>query len=94
MVVAIVGIISSTAPQLFIQITRFFQQNQARADIQREARTAFELMGRNLRQAKASTIVISAFAGEAKLATDGLWASFTACSGWPSARWQSAMIGR
>ena len=46
------------------------------------------------RRAPASTIVISALAAGGKLATDGLLASLTAWSGWPSARWQSAMIGR
>ena len=46
------------------------------------------------RRAPASTIVISAFAAGAKFATDGLLASLSACSGWPSARWQSAIIGR
>ena len=46
------------------------------------------------RRAPASTIVISAFASGAKFATDGLLASFSASWGLPSARWQSAMIGR
>ena len=46
------------------------------------------------RRAPASTIVISAFAAGGNVATDGLLASFTAWSGWPSARWQSAMIAR
>ena len=39
-------------------------------------------------------MVISAFASASKLATDGLLASLSAWSGCPSARWQSAMIGR
>lgn len=64
MVVAIVGTISSIAPQLFIQITRYFRQNQARGEIQRDARGAFELIGRNMRQAQASTIVIDQLTGQ------------------------------
>ncbi|MBI5242476.1 MAG: type II secretion system protein [Elusimicrobia bacterium] len=64
MVVAIVGIISSVFPRLFIQVTRFFRQNQARADIQRDARSAFDLMSRNLRQALASSVAIDQASGQ------------------------------
>lgn len=64
LVVAIVGIIFSIAPQLMIQMTRFFRQNRARIEIQREARTALDLINRNLRQAKATSIVIDQIAGE------------------------------
>ena len=46
------------------------------------------------RRAPASTRVISAFAAGAKSATDGLLASLSASSGLPTARRQSAMIGR
>ena len=63
-VVAILGIVTLSAPQLFTQITRFFRQNQARVDIQRDARTVFDLMGRTLRQAQASTIVVDQLAGQ------------------------------
>ncbi len=64
LVVAIVGIVFSIAPQLMIQMTRFFRQNRARIEIQREARTALDLINRNLRQAKATSIVIDQVAGE------------------------------
>lgn len=58
MVVAILGTISSMGAGIYIQVVRWFRQNQARVDIQRDARTVFDLMGRNIRQARASTIVI------------------------------------
>ena len=64
LVVAIVGSIAMVGPRLMIQMTRFFRQNQARVDIQREARTVFDLMGRNLRQAQASTIVVDQLSGQ------------------------------
>lgn len=62
--VAIVGLISSVGPQLLVQVTRFFRQNQARVDIQRDARAVFDLMGRNLRQAQASTITVDQLSGQ------------------------------
>ena len=64
MVVAIVGVIGSIAPQLLIQVTRFFRQNQARTEIQRDAQATFNLIGRNLRQAQAGTIVIDQKTGQ------------------------------
>lgn len=62
--VAILGIVSSTAPSLILQMNRFFRQNNARVAIQREAREALDLINRNLRQAQASTVVIDQVAGE------------------------------
>lgn len=64
LVVAIVGIMAMIGPRLFIQTTRFFRQNQARVYIQRDARSTFDLIGRNLRQAQASTIVVDQIDGE------------------------------
>ncbi|MFH1725282.1 MAG: prepilin-type N-terminal cleavage/methylation domain-containing protein [Elusimicrobiota bacterium] len=57
-VMSIVGILSTVAPQLFIQVSRFFRQSQARTEIQRDSRTVFALLGRSLRQAQASTITV------------------------------------
>ena len=57
--VAIVGTIATIGPTLMIQVTRYFRQNQARTEIQRDARFAFDLMGRTLRQARASTVIVS-----------------------------------
>lgn len=64
MAVAIIGIMSLVGPQLLIQTTRFFRQNQARVDIQRDARAVFDLMGRNLRQAQASTVTVDQLSGQ------------------------------
>ena len=64
LVVAILGILAGVGGTLFIQVFRFFRQNQARIDIQRDARAVFDLMSRNLRQAQASTIVIDNAAGQ------------------------------
>lgn len=58
LVVAILGIIASMGSVLLIQTSRFYRQNQARLDIQRDARTVFNLLAKNLRQAQASTITI------------------------------------
>lgn len=64
MATAIIGIMSMVGPQLLIQTTRFFRQNQARVDIQRDARAVFDLMGRNLRQARATTITVDQLSGQ------------------------------
>jgi prepilin-type N-terminal cleavage/methylation domain-containing protein len=64
MVVAIVGVVFGLAPTLLIQMTRFFRQNRARVEIQRDARNALDLINRNLRQAKASTVVVDAAASQ------------------------------
>lgn len=63
-VVAILGIISTIGGTMLTQIIRFFSQNQARVEIQRDARTVFDLMTRNLRQANASTITIDQLTGQ------------------------------
>lgn len=64
MVVAIIGIMASIGPALMTQLTRFFQLNNARISIQRDGRTALDLINRNLRQAKASTIVVTQLSGQ------------------------------
>lgn len=58
-VVAIVGVISSIAPQFMTSITRFIRINNARIEIQRDARTTLEVINRKLRQARASSIVLT-----------------------------------
>ncbi|MFH1725468.1 MAG: type II secretion system protein [Elusimicrobiota bacterium] len=63
-VIAIVGILAMVVPQLFIQVSRFFRQNQARAEIQRDARTVFALIGRNLRQARTTSIIVDQLSGQ------------------------------
>lgn len=64
LVVALVGILASLAPKLFIDVTRFIRMSQARHDIQRDSKNIFILINRNLRQAKASTITISQQSGQ------------------------------
>lgn len=58
MVVAIVGVIASSAPIVLRQVNRFFLMTQARATLQREARAAIDLATRNIRQARASTMML------------------------------------
>lgn len=64
MVVAILGILSTVGATMLTQVVRFFSMNQARVEIQRDARAVFDLMARNLRQAQASTIVIDQLSGQ------------------------------
>lgn len=64
LVVAVVGVVFALAPALLIQMTRFFRQNRARVEIQRDARNVLDLINRNLRQAKASTVVVDAAGGQ------------------------------
>ena len=64
LVVGITGVLAAVGPLMMIQVTRFFRQNEARSAIQRDARAIFDLMGRNLRQAQASTIVIDQMTGQ------------------------------
>jgi len=61
---AIVSIVTVLGNVLFIQITRFFRLNQARIEIQRDARTCFNVMSRNLRQAYAVSIVVDQATGQ------------------------------
>ena len=64
LVVAILGIVFGLASAMLIQMTRFYRQNRARIAIQRDARTSLDLINRNLRQAKAGTIVVDQVTGE------------------------------
>ncbi|MGQ0643902.1 MAG: PulJ/GspJ family protein [Elusimicrobiota bacterium] len=62
--VAIVGIVASVGGRLMVSMTRYFQMNRARQEVQRDARTLFGLIGRDLRQAKASSVVIDQESGQ------------------------------
>jgi len=62
--VAIIGIIFTVGPSIFIQVNRFVVLNKARIELQREARTALSLMNRNLRQAQVNTIVLDQAANQ------------------------------
>lgn len=57
-VVAIVGIISSTGALMLIQLQNYYLMTTARNEIQRDARNSLDIMDRFLRQATSSSIVI------------------------------------
>jgi len=58
-VVAIVGIIASLAPTLIKNISRFSQLSDARLETQKNVREALTQINQALRQASASSIIIS-----------------------------------
>lgn len=60
---AILGIVFSVAPRLFIQMNRFYRQHIARVAVQQNARLALDAITRNLRQAQAESIVIDQIPG-------------------------------
>lgn len=64
LVVAIVGILFTIGPQIFIQMNRFFKSNSVKIELQKEARTSLSIINRNLRQASASSIVIDNVSGQ------------------------------
>ncbi len=57
--VAIVGILLSLGPNLLLNLFRFWRLQLGRAGVQQNARNSLELVNRTLRQASASTIVVS-----------------------------------
>lgn len=59
--VAILGILISIAGTFLLGGIRFFRLSTAKGEIQRDARTCIDLINRNLRQAKASTVTINRF---------------------------------
>jgi prepilin-type N-terminal cleavage/methylation domain-containing protein len=63
-VLAIVSIVVALGDTLFVNVINFYQLSQARIDVQRDARTVFDLMERDLRQAVNSTIVIDQATGQ------------------------------
>lgn len=62
--VAIIGILSTVGPPIFIQMQRFYIQTTARNDVQRDARQSLDIINRFLRQAKSITIVIDSLSGQ------------------------------
>jgi prepilin-type N-terminal cleavage/methylation domain-containing protein len=64
LVVSIIGVVFLIGGGLIVSFTRYFLTSQARQDVQRDARIAFELVSRNLRQAQASSIVIDQLFGQ------------------------------
>lgn len=64
MAAAILGVIATILPTLFIQVTRFIRLSEARAEIQRDVRQALEQINRNLRESSAATLVIDKVSGQ------------------------------
>lgn len=62
--VAILGVLASIGAPLMINANRFFILNRTKVELQREARSAIALITRNLRQAKATTMVITQNSGQ------------------------------
>ena len=56
--VAILGILGAVVTNLFIGGVRFWRLSIAKSEIQRDARTYLDAIGRTLRQAQASTVTI------------------------------------
>jgi len=62
--IAILGILIATGPSLFNNINRYFFQNSARMEIQREIRSIMDSMNRTIRQALPDTVTISQDSGQ------------------------------
>lgn len=58
-VVALLGIILSLGPNLLLNIFRFWRMQIARVDVNQNARKSLELVNKTVRQASASTIIVS-----------------------------------
>jgi prepilin-type N-terminal cleavage/methylation domain-containing protein len=63
-VVAVLGVVGTMGSSLIKNMIKFNRLNTARLDTQRGARDSLSQINRNLRQAKASTIVVSQEAGQ------------------------------
>jgi prepilin-type N-terminal cleavage/methylation domain-containing protein len=62
--VAILGALTTVAAPMMMQITNFWRLTSARYNIQRDVRTALDMMNRFTRQAQASTVVIDNVSGQ------------------------------
>lgn len=62
---AILGMIALVGAAVLMQIRRFYLQNSDQLSLQTQSRVAMNLMTRNLRQARASTVIIDSLSGEA-----------------------------
>ncbi|HBE88340.1 MAG TPA: hypothetical protein DDW67_04275 [Elusimicrobia bacterium] len=63
-VVAIMGVLVLSAPQIFTKVYQFVRLATARAEIQKNAREALSNVNRELRQAVATSIVIDQRSGQ------------------------------
>ncbi len=64
MVVAILGIVITTAAPLMYQTTNFWKLTSARFAIQRDVRTSIDLINRFTRQAQSATVVVDSASGQ------------------------------
>lgn len=62
--VAIIGILFTVGPPIFLNLQRFFLQNSARGEIQAEIRVMMDNMDRTIRQASANSINVSQDSGQ------------------------------
>ena len=62
--VGVLGIIAAVSAVMFTRGFRSWRQNYAQMEVQGDARKALDLIERNLRQASASTVVISQETGQ------------------------------
>lgn len=56
--IAIVGVVMAVGPNLLLNMVKFFRLQIARAEVQRDARAALDLINRNLRQATSTTVAV------------------------------------
>lgn len=62
--VAVLGIIFTITPALFIAVNKFYYLNRAQLEVQQDARILLNLVNRNLRQAVQSSIKVDQATGE------------------------------
>lgn len=62
--VAILGVVVTIASPLMLQVTNFWRLTSARYAIQRDVRTALDLINRLTRQAQSATVVIDSVTGQ------------------------------
>lgn len=60
-IVTIIGILSLSVSSIFLQIWRFYRITVVQKELQEEARTIMELVTRNLRNARSSTLIFSRY---------------------------------
>lgn len=63
-VVAIIGIIGTVGARMMLQVNRYFIMTTTRTSLQGEARALMYVVGRNLRQARASAITVDRVSGQ------------------------------
>ena len=57
--VVIMGIVAGMSAKAFTATWQFFRMSMARAELQRDARQVLDMLNRSMRQARASTVVVT-----------------------------------